>query len=340
APYREPVAGGKAALYVENGTYMYQRDGEAPKPVGIAYNVEFSPDRTRLVTYGKTGPGQWVDLTTGETQQLDGPGYYASGVFDSWAPDSSLYLVQAFRDNPLPGFHFFGRDGKPAWTWHEPGYLSDWAFWSPGASKIAFLSTPLDLKYKMPPDAWDEPPMAPRLGVLDLKTRTAKYFQVDGQVAAGWPLWAPDGKQIALRFGPLQDRAGSPDVLRGQIYVVDVVSGNLRPVTPPPTEDALQDVRAWSPDSTALLINDTGLSLQTDGSAGVIYRRQFAVDIRSGQQALLPEYAKWVDKDRIVVADTNGTVTLVDRQGKDLQALGYGNLPVISPTGSGRPSSG
>jgi TolB protein len=61
--------------------------------------------------------------------------------------------------------------------------------------------------------------------------------------AALWPRWSPDGKRIVYQSGP-------PDILLGQIWVMNADGSGKRRLTGP--SDGLNVHPAWSPDGAQI----------------------------------------------------------------------------------------
>lgn len=87
--------------------------------------------RTRVVSYGKFGPGRFLNRETGAEHLLETPSFYASNMFDSWAPDGKHFLVQSSRQDETPGFYLMDPDGQLAFRWHEEGCYSHRGRWAP-----------------------------------------------------------------------------------------------------------------------------------------------------------------------------------------------------------------
>lgn len=256
------------------------RDWPTPWASWDIWRNKLSPAGTALVSYGKVGPGSFTDLLTGRQHTLEAPGFYGSNVFDQWAPDGSLYRVQSVRTDKAPGFYFFDGTGKLQKTWHEPGYFSHWAAWSPDSRQVAFLSVPIDLKYPRTGEQWDELPFGPRLGVLDVATGKARYLTAEGGlVLIGTPVWSKDGRKLAVGCGELKIENGGTDPKEPRVCVADLAAGELRPVTLAVPGITWISSLSWSPDGTWLL----GESLvRTEGDS---YRRTSLVARVDGSPA-------------------------------------------------------
>lgn len=321
----EPVLGGRAALFsgVVQGrnAHWLQRPNEEPVHVSEGWQWQVSPDGTRVVDYVRSGEATFVDLRTGAAHRLESPTSYGSNRLDSWAPDGSRYLVQASRDDEAPGFYLLDADGRPAGAWSEPGRYAMWARWSPDSQHVAFLSIPLTERYRKHPEAFFEPELAPRLGVLDVRTGKARYFEAPGRVLAGPLVWSPDSNQVAVRAGALTDDGVAAGIRGERICVADLSTGALIPVSDAVEEGAFLVPGDWAPDSGSLLAQTRWLSggkvetaLLTPGAAPVSLKGE-AVWVNDRMLAVV---------EQTLAPELRSRLTLADRQGHELKTLAEG----------------
>jgi Tol biopolymer transport system component len=342
----EPVLDGLAVVFsgLAPGHWLKPSGGDAVK-IADGSQWQVSPDRTRVVSYPKGEAGWFVDLRTGESHQVEAPGIYGSNVWDAWSPDGTRYLVQTKRTDPVPGFYLLDQNARRLSTWHEPGYYSFWASWSPDSRQIAYLSVPMDTVYPKHPEAWAEPQLAPRLGVLDLASGTARYFALEGRLLGGDELmWSPDNTKVATLCGDLQFEANISDVavLSDQrVCVADVKTGTITEVAAPGNYPPGSDSGAgrttllldsWAPDGKALVYG-----VHWNAAAPAEYYMTSVAG--EGMPIPLPGHAVWIDNDRLAVVSNTmpQTLTLHDRQGKQLSELARGvfvSWVSLSPTGS------
>lgn len=252
---------------------------------------------------------------------LEAPGFYGSNIFDSWAPDGAYYLVQSTRQDETPGFYFMDPDGQLAFRWHEEGFYSHRGRWAPDGGQVAFLSVPLAIKYPTAPDGWDEQPYGARVGILDLATGTARYADLGGgQVAFGYPLWAPDGAQVAITCGALLIQEISTSEWKGEvttsrenaICLIDAKTGVVRRIGHEATADMIPVPRAWAPGGGALAVQRS-----QDRQPGLWFS---LLPVDDGPLVELPGWPTWVGDDRLAV-EVEERVLLVDQTGAVIRTL-------------------
>lgn len=322
----EPVLDGTAVLFsgLAPGHWLKPAVGDAVQ-IAPGSQWQVSPDRTRVMSYAKGQPGWFVDLRTGDSHQAEAPGFYGSNVWDAWSPDGARYLVQTQRTDPVPGFYLLDQGVRRLSTWHEPGYYSFWAAWAPDSRQVAFLSVPMDTVYPKHPDAWAEPELAPRLGVLDLASGKARYFSLENQVLGGGPiLWSPDSTKLALVCGDLDVTEPQATMKAQRLCVADLKTGALTTLTNLKDKPEIKPggrlvLHSWSPDSRSVVYG-----IHADASSLAEYR---IIKADGGTPLPLPgTRITWVDNDRMAIVDALGfgTLTLHDRQGKLVRELARG----------------
>lgn len=321
----EPVLDGTAVLFsgLAPGHWLKPAVGDA---VQIAQGSQWqvSPDRTRVVSYVKGEAGWFVDLRTADSHQVEAPGFYGSNVWDAWSSDGTRYLVQTRRTDPVPGFYLLDQNARRLSTWNEPGHYSFWAAWAPDSRQVAFLSIPLDKVYPQHPEAWAEPRLAPRLGVLDLGTGKARYFSLPDKVMGGDPLlWSPDGTKIATLCGQVAIKDQVAGMTAQRVCIADLKSGAVTALTDEaPKPDGRFALNSWSPDSRNLVY-----AMYADPSALPKYEIVSVTGENEAPVSLPGNRVFWVSNDHLAAIDAlgYGTLTLHDRQGKLLRELDRGS---------------
>lgn len=335
----EPVLDGTAVLFsgLAPGHWLKPAVGDAVR-IADGSQWQVSPDRTRVVSYAKGEAGWFVDLRTGESHQAEAPGFYGSNVWDAWSPDGTRYLVQTRRSDPVPGFYLLDQSARRLSTWHEPGYYSLWAAWAPDSRQVAFLSVPMETVYPKHPEAWAEPQLAPRLGVLDLAPGKARYFSLADKVLGDGPiLWSPDSTKLAVTCGDLAITEVQAAMQAQRLCVADLKTGAVTALTSPTDKPEIKPggrlvLDSWSPDSKSILY-----AVYAEPSSLPEYR---IISASGGAPVPLPgNHIYWVDNERMAVVDGlgYGTLSLHDRQGKLLQELARGqdiSWVTVSPTRS------
>lgn len=178
----------------------------------------WSPDGSKLAVTsrvsGESAPKAEIyilDATTGELDLLLETDYGLRWV-QSWSPDGEEIAFSAIID--IEGIWVVNADGQG-----EPRFLSDGyaAAWSPTGEQIAVYDRR---------SIW----------ILDLNTGDKRLvFSQSVERATGWGLsWSSDGTRLAFAFG-----AG-----RADIYILDLVTGNLHQLT----HGGDNDYPTWSPD--------------------------------------------------------------------------------------------
>lgn len=321
--FNQPVLDGTAALYsAPSGHWLLKRPAQEPTAVATGFLVSVSPDATRLVSYTRSGDRTFVDLRTGRSHRIEAESYYGNNLPDRWSPDGSRLLLQGQRTGPTPGFTFLDGDGQVTTTFTEPGFFSHRAEWSPSGTLVAFLSVPMETVYPRHPESILEPPLAPRLGVLDLQTGQTRYFPLADRLFEGPPLWSPDGTQIGIRGGRLATPQGTDAMVeQGSVWIVDLASGELRAITGADRPGYTTQPGSWSPDGRSLLLR---------GRAGDSPTNEYLIAGTGGGPVVhLPGEALWASADRLVVrAGRPGAerLLLVSREGKELQELAAGRM--------------
>ncbi|MFZ5827027.1 MAG: hypothetical protein ACOY94_22255 [Bacillota bacterium] len=335
----QPILDGSAFLFdrVGPGTAgQWLKEGnQEPRLLVQGPYRHVSPDGTRLVSYSPQGT-IFVDLRTGSRHVMDTPGDVGrmAAVLNSWSADGRRFLVQAGRDNPVPGFHFFDQQGRPAGNFAEPGFYSMWATWSPDARYVAFLSIPIDVTYPSG-EGMFEPAVAPRLGLLDVESGKASYISVEGLVAAGPLLWSPDGRHVAVRLGRLATENHMARILEESVYVVEPSPNQLHRVAGPAAASTggYLTVESWAPDGRSLLIRSVRQGQE---------ERYSVVHLGDGHTSEIPGEAVWIDFRRLAAVERGEaphygqTLHLVDDRGEVLSTVVAGTrIAFLTPHPAG-----
>lgn len=112
----------------------------------------------------------------------------------------------------------------------NPDGVQSGAAFSPDGTRIAYTADP-------------DQPFRFQLMVMDLRTRAVRRLTREA-MSVHFPTWSPDGKTLAVT------RSG--DDHRGELLLVDAVSGALREVKAPTSEGVLRP-QGYSPDGKRLL---------------------------------------------------------------------------------------
>lgn len=212
-----PLAGGKSIVFtslqdsVMGPLWRYDAepsgaDGRGVYKVAERVNAVFrmSPDGPRAVLYDNDGASV-MDFRTGHQVRLsEVPSYEFPfvGIGCSWSPDSVHYLYQVV-DGEVPRWFGVVRadTGEVVCKVAPEKGCAFEAAWSPDGSRVAFLALEGKADAFLGPEDELIPPIAHRLGILELKSGRVEYVSVPGKLVCGRPVWSPAGDALAFGAG-------------------------------------------------------------------------------------------------------------------------------------------
>ena len=183
---------------------------------------------TRLVRVTPDGTAEQFDLSA-QTYDMD------------FAPDGQS-LVYSFTRGLGMGSELWAATSSPSRTWQlhfEKDSIITFARWSPDGSHIAFIALP---------DSATPFPMG-ELWIMDANGSNSHPLAPADAGHGYAPAWSPDSMRIAYvgrenPHAPAADQVA--DALVSNIYIVDIASGEITPVTR--FEGALVESPVWSSD--------------------------------------------------------------------------------------------
>lgn len=252
---------GKSILF-SSGACLWRYDiPSEPQTTGQMVRVadgvrvfKVSPDRTRVVAY--TGQeARMVDLRDGGTTSLIGVPSYEfpfTGLACSWSPDSSLYLYQVILGPCMTSFGIVeAGTGKVIRTVAPEDGSAFWATWSPDGAHVAFLY----LRGRGDEFLEHEvtPPVAHKLGILDVRTGEVAYVAVPEKLIYGMAAWCPTGDRLAFAAGTIQEPKIPGFEASTAIYVTYQSGAEWRIDQVTPEQDGIfQFSPSWSPTGKTL----------------------------------------------------------------------------------------
>lgn len=183
--------------------------GAGQQALGVAEGVhvfKVSPDHARALIYGRET--SMIDFRTGDTVPLPEVPRYEfplTGHASNWSPDGSYYLYQSMAGPSKTSFGMVSADtGRTIRTVAPDDGCAFDAVWSPDGVHVAYLLLNGAGDQFRGPDDELTPPIAHRLGILNVKTGEATCLPVPGKVIYGRPLWSPGGDRVAFAAGTVQ----------------------------------------------------------------------------------------------------------------------------------------
>ncbi|MEW6398009.1 MAG: hypothetical protein AB1503_02420 [Bacillota bacterium] len=220
------------------------------------HTFKVSPDHTRAVVYGPK-EASMLDFRTGGTTSLPDVRTYEfpfTGHASSWSPDSSHYLYQLVKGQLKTAFGIVRADtGKTVRRIAPDDSCAFDAVWSPDGVHVAFLLLKGRGDRFLGPDDELTPPIAHRLGILNVRTGEVAYLAVPQKLVYGLPVWSPAGDQVAFAAGTVQGSKQKGFQASTALYVASR-SGKewqVGPVTRE-TEGTRHVPRSWAPGGKAL----------------------------------------------------------------------------------------
>ncbi|MBN1656901.1 MAG: PD40 domain-containing protein [Anaerolineae bacterium] len=247
--------------WTNSGSILYVLDVAAGQITPLLLNdpgspgefIDWHPDASRILyaTMNSSEPGLWlVDIRSGDHIVLATEDQ-AKGQIDSGAvsPDGRQIIFSAWAGfGTEPKTWKVNTDGTGLELMFEPaGQPILEITWSPDAARVTYLGDGLSV---MDPDGQNQ------------RVLSTRFYWGYGF----YPVWSPDGRTIAfVGREPLLPEATEPPLagydeesLRGNIYLVDVVTGQERLLVPDSTAGNIDP--AWSPDGAriAFVSNQSG----------------------------------------------------------------------------------
>ncbi len=213
-----------------------------------------SPDRTRVVAYTHQ-EARMIDLRDGSTTSLIGVPSYEfpfTGLACSWSLDSSFYLYQLIQGPCMTSFGIVeAGTGKVIRTVAPEDGCAFWATWSPDGAHVAFLY----LRGRGDEFLEHEvtPPVAHKLGILDVRRGEVTYVAVPDKLIYGMAAWCPTGDRLAFAAGTIQEPRVPGFEASTAIYVAYLAGEEWKVEQVTPEQDGIfQSSRSWSPTGKAL----------------------------------------------------------------------------------------
>jgi TolB protein len=214
-----------------------------------------------------------------------------SGVFEIWVMDHNGKDLRQLTD--LGGFAIF-----PDWSPDGRHIVFDWAAGDPGLTDLY---------------------------VVDTVTGEVRLLHEEvGDVQTGYPVWSPDGTQVLFVRQEIRwHEDGFPEPVDGQLWVLDVASGEATRLT---SDDTLKDQTPdWSPDGSqiAYAADDDIWLMDADGTD--------VVNLTPGDDGRLFGTSFSPRGDRIAFTGTGGPVPDGERYVQTIRTDGTGRQ-VVAPT--------
>ncbi|MEW6545557.1 MAG: hypothetical protein AB1446_01385 [Bacillota bacterium] len=215
-----PLAGGKSIVFtslqdsVMGPLWRYDAEPSGADERGVYKVAErvnavfrMSPDGTRAVLYDNDGASV-MDFRTGQRLRLPGvPAYEFPfvGIGSSWSPDSIHYLYQVVEGQVTRWFGIVRTDTAEVVRKVAPEKgCAFGAVWSPAGSRVAFLALDGKADAFLGPEEELIPPIAYRVGILEVKSGRVEYVSLPGKLVYGLPVWSPAGDALAFGAGTVE----------------------------------------------------------------------------------------------------------------------------------------
>jgi len=215
-----PLAGGKSIVFTSLqdsvmgplwrcDTEPSGTDERGMYEVAERVNAVFrmSPDGTRAVLYDNDGASV-MDFRTGQRLRLPGvPAYEFPfvGIGSSWSPDGIHYLYQVVEGQVTQWFGIVRTDTAEVVRKVAPeNGCAFAAVWSPDGSRVAFLVLDGRGDAFLGPEDELIPPIAHRVGILEVKSGRVEHVSVPGKLVYGLPVWSPAGDAFAFGAGTVE----------------------------------------------------------------------------------------------------------------------------------------
>ena len=243
---REDV--GEFSTYSEDDVFVMDSDGGGQNQLTKevegqhAGQPEWSPDGQEIVFMRGEAVPTTLPARPGElfVMKPDGADVRpltrgARDLHPAWSPDGREIAFTRAVEPPYAGIWVVGAaGGRPRQLTNPPGQVDESVAWSPDGSRIAFTRT----RPESETDGVASVYVMSRDGTNVRALVRHRYFSCCTYGLA----WSPDGRTIAFET--------SPSRLCTAISLVEVASGEVRPLTKctRPRESALSP--AWQPDTT------------------------------------------------------------------------------------------
>ena len=244
---REEV--GEYVTYSEDDVFVMDSDGGDPRQLTAevegkhAGQPEWSPDGQEIVYMRGEAVPSSLPARPGELFVINADGGEprpltrgAHDLHPAWSPDGREVAFTRAVEPPFAGIWIVNASGgQPRQLTNPPGAVDESVAWSPDGSRIAFTRTRPESEL----DGVASVYVMDRDGTNVRELVRHRYFSCCTYGLA----WSPDGRTIAFET--------SPSRLCTAISLVDVASGEVRPLTrcTRPRESSLSP--AWQPDTTA-----------------------------------------------------------------------------------------
>ncbi|MDI6894526.1 MAG: hypothetical protein QME70_07955 [Bacillota bacterium] len=265
-----PLAGGKSIVFtslqdsVMGPLWRYDTepsgaDGRGLYKVAERANAVFrmSPDGTRAVLYDNDGASV-MDFRSGQRLRFpEVPAYEFPfvGIGSSWSPDSIHYLYQVVEGQVQRWFGVVRTDTGEAVRRVVPEKgCAFGAAWSPDGSRVAFLALDGKADAFLGPEDELIPPIAHRVGILEVKSGRVEYVSVPGKLVYGFPLWSRGGDALAFGAGTVEGNRKGGFSVSCEVYVAEERDDKwiVTRVTGPAQGNGVKRPLSWAPDGRAL----------------------------------------------------------------------------------------